>query len=195
MSNNKVREVWFIQLLDYCVPSENDDYQDNTVTKQTGAQSCGALTHDPTISIEGNRFLLTGVQPWGAESTPAQSPPPPWNAALPLLPKRYQPKPCPEVPHILICSVQTGLHPLWKVLSLYVVVQKTCAMLHWVMEESREAHVPREWLLLISFREAEFCNSAFPVTVQLHASPTICAWSGRSPHSSISSATIFSFLL
>ena len=52
-------------------------------------------------------------------------------------------------------------------------------------------HVPIEWLLRMSFREAGICRSAFPVTTQLQALPQICVWLGRSLHSSISSATIF----
>ena len=62
-------------------------------------------------------------------------------------------------------------------------------MLHWITVESREAHVPKEWLLHMSFREAEVCSSAFLVTVLFSSKhlPQICAWLGRSSHSSISS--------
>ena len=35
------------------------------VTKQTAARPHGALMHDPTISVEGNRFLFIGFQPQG----------------------------------------------------------------------------------------------------------------------------------
>ena len=45
-------------------------------------------------------------------------------------------------------------------------------MLLWIMVESREAHVLREWLLHTPFKKAEVCSLAFLVTVQLQASPT-----------------------
>lgn len=48
---------------------------DVLVTEQAGPWPRGALTHDPSISVEGNRYLLTGFQPGGTESTPAQSRP------------------------------------------------------------------------------------------------------------------------
>ena len=44
------------------------------------------------------------------------------------------------------------------------------AVLHWVMVESREAHIPKEWLLHMSFTEAEVCSSRVPVLLQ--APPT-----------------------
>ena len=92
---------------------------------------------------------------------------------------------------VLRLVAQTGLHPLWKALlwiSVTILLQQlspsgsgvgysqtpcsewfkeTCAVLHWIMVESREAHVPREWLLHTSSREAEVYGSAFLVTVQL----------------------------
>ena len=74
------------------------------ITMQTEAQPIGAFNlHDSTISVEGNRFLLTGFQTLGAESTPAQSSPFPKTQNFPCSPKDYKPKPCPEVPHVLIC--------------------------------------------------------------------------------------------
>ena len=79
------------------------------------------------------------------------------------------------------CGFQSR-HPLaaalsfriWGVLSSVSMqwFRETCAVLPWVMVESREAHNPRVWLLHTSFRQAEVCNSAFSVTVQLQASPT-----------------------
>ena len=68
------------------------------VTKQTRVGLHGTLTHDPTISVEGNSFLLTGFQPWGegAESTPAKGPPLPQDPALPLFSKRLQAKTMPR---------------------------------------------------------------------------------------------------
>ena len=62
------------------------------------------------------------------------------------------------------CGSQSR-HPLAAVLSYRIWgalssasmwwFRETCAMLHWVMVESREAHVPRQWLPNASFREAE----------------------------------------
>ena len=46
------------------LPQESD-FLCRFVTNQTRACPCVALIHDPTISVEGNRFLLTGVQPCG----------------------------------------------------------------------------------------------------------------------------------
>ena len=46
------------------------------------------------------------------------------------------------------------------------------------MVESREVHVPKEWLLHTSCREAEVCIPVYS---------SVCAWLGRSLHSSISS--------
>ena len=165
----------------------------DTVNKQTGAQPCGTLIRDPTISVEGNRSLLTGVQPQGADNTPAQSPPLPQDPAPPLLPKRLQAKtmprssPCPylflsrlhkQVPTPLECAL-VGFRVTFLSQRLSssgsgvrcsqppCSVRETCAMLSWVTVESREAHLPREWLFHTCFREAEVCDSAFPVTVQL----------------------------
>ena len=38
----------------------------HSVTEQTGACVQGTLMHDPTISVDGNRFLFTGFQPQGS---------------------------------------------------------------------------------------------------------------------------------
>ena len=114
---------------------------------------------------------------------------------------------------VLKPAVQTGLHPLWNVhlwvsespsscsSSLFQIwgtfsasmqwFRETRAVLHWVTVGSREAHVPREWLLT-SFREAEVCSSSPSQFGSKHL-PQICAWLGV-PHSSISSAAVFSRL-
>ena len=138
------------------------------------------IMHDPTISVEGNRFLFAGFQPWGAGGTPAQSPVLPQDPALPLLPTR--PKACPEVPHLLSVlkpAAQTVFHPLWKahswvsespsshsssllqdlgyvVLSLHAVVQEhmcRVALDHGGVQGG--THFPSEQPVLMSFREAE----------------------------------------
>ena len=67
-----------------------------TVTEQTEAWPCGALTHDPTISVEENRFLFTESYFRGAESAPAQSHPLPQDPVLLMLPKRLQAKTMPR---------------------------------------------------------------------------------------------------
>ena len=139
------------------------------VTEQTRLQPRGTLTHGPTISAEENRFLLTGFQPWGGAG--AETPFLPRESAVPLLPKRLQAKtmprsspfpylfliqPCKQIPILsgmCTCGFQSR-HPLTAALSFGVWgvlfsasmqwFRKTCAVLHWVMVESREAHVPRE---------------------------------------------------
>ena len=122
------------------------------VTEQTGAWPHGDLTHDPTISIEGNRFLLTGVQPWGAESTPAQSLLLPQDPELPLLPKRLKAKTMPRSSphpylsisgtrkHILSGMLTCGFpshHPLAAALSL-----RTWGALSQHLCSSSGSHVP-----------------------------------------------------
>ena len=95
---------------------------------------------------------------------------------------------------VLQLAVQTGLHPLWKVHlwvsespssrsscllqglgcavpSLHAVVQGNMCRVTLGHGGVQAGTVPREWLLRTSFREAEVCNSAFLVTVQLQASP------------------------
>ena len=83
----------------------------DNATKQTGPRPLGSSdSRAPTISAEGDRFLLAGFQPWC------------WGRGLvlrallfrallshetqnvPCSPKGYKPKPCPEVPHILTPS-------------------------------------------------------------------------------------------
>ena len=184
--------------------------QDVTVTEQTGIHPCGSLMHDPTISVEGNRLLLTGFQPQDSGlllkvlfSHEAQH--------FPCSPLGCKPKPCPEVPvslPVLKPIEQTGLHSLWKVhlwvsespsshsssllqdlgysvLSLHVVVQENICRVTLDHGGAQGAHVPREWLLCMSFREVEVSSSAFLVTVQLSSKhlSQICAWLGRSLHS------------
>lgn len=56
------------------------------VTNQTGAHPCVALMHDPTISVEGNRVLLTGVQPCGGYKHSYSEPCSPWDPTLALFP-------------------------------------------------------------------------------------------------------------
>ena len=79
---------------------------------------------------------------------------------------------------VLKPAAQTGLHPLRKVhsgvsksssshngsllqglryvvLSLHVIVQENMCMLQWITVKSGKAHVPREWPLHLSLREAE----------------------------------------
>lgn len=75
------------------------------ITMQLGVRLPVTLnSHAPKICIEGNRFLLTGFQLWGAESTPALSPPLPQDPEL-LAPLKAtsQKTPHSEVPHVLIC--------------------------------------------------------------------------------------------
>ena len=35
------------------------------ITMHTGLRPLGTLIYDPTIRVEGNRFLFTGILPWG----------------------------------------------------------------------------------------------------------------------------------
>ena len=72
-------------------------------TEQIRAWPHSALTYDPTISVEGNRFLLTGFQPWGGGCLRAlllRALLSCENHCFPCSPKGYKPKPWPEVPHI-----------------------------------------------------------------------------------------------
>ena len=79
-------------------------YQTVNVTEQGGTQPPGTLTHDPTISVEENRFFLTVFQPqdWGSERIPAQILSHE-TQSLPCSPKGYKLKPWPEVPRLLTC--------------------------------------------------------------------------------------------
>ena len=89
------------------------------VTKQTEAHSC-ALMYDPIISVEGNRFSMTGFQPQagvgGAESTPASHQVISQNHAQKFLISLS----------VLKMATQTVLHPLWKV-HLWVSESPSCS--------------------------------------------------------------------
>ena len=149
--------------------------------------------HDPTISAEGNRFLFIGFQPQGAWQHICSEPCSPMRPSTSLAPhqaiSQNHAQKCPISFSVLKTAAQTGLHPLWK--ELFWVTEstsfhrssplqdlgylssvsmqwfrETCAVLHWIMVESKAVHIPREWLLHMSFREAEVCSSAFPVRLQ-----------------------------
>ena len=96
-----------------------------------------------------------------------------------------------------LCGFQSH-HPLTAALSFRISgarssisvrwSRKICAVLHWIMVESREAHIVR---VTSPYRKTEVCDSAFPVPVQFQASLTsLGGWAG--PCSSITSATVFS---
>ena len=76
------------------------------VTMQTGALPPGVFdSHDPTICVERNSFLLIGCQHWRGVLRACLL-----RALLshetqhfPWAPKGYESKPCLEVPHFLIC--------------------------------------------------------------------------------------------
>ena len=121
-------------------------HQEIIIIKQTVVCACGALMHDSTISVEGNRFLFTGFQPLGAgaENTPAQSLVVSWDPAHPLLPTRPRSSPYPYLFLSWLCkqiSILFGkypcrfqsCHPLaatllqdleYIVLNLHVIVQE-----------------------------------------------------------------------
>ena len=90
-----------------------------SVTEQTRACPCDALMHDPTVSVEGNRFLFTGFQLCRAESSPVQSPalprPSTSHASQKAMSQNHAQKFLIS-PSVHKPAVQTGLHPLWKVL-------------------------------------------------------------------------------
>ena len=171
-----------------------------TVTEQAGAQPHGTVTHDPTISVEGNRILFTRFRPqWDWEHFRSE-PFSPRRPRASLAPQKAisttMPRSSPP-PHLFLsrlgkqvsilsgrctCGSQSP-HPLAAAVSSRVWgalfpasvqwFRETRAVLHWVVGGGVQAGtVPREWLLCTSFREAEACNSAFPATVQLQASPT-----------------------
>ena len=87
-------------------------------------------------------------------------------------------------------------HPLAVALSLQIWGTLFSATLYWFRETrytgswwTQGRHTPpREWFLHESFREAEACGSAFPVTVPFSSKhlPQLHACLGRSPQSSIS---------
>ena len=170
------------------------------MTVQTRALPPGALTDDPAISVEENRFLLTGFQPWGGgwcKGTPAQSPHFPPDPEPPLLPKRLRAKTTPRsspYPYLTLsqsreqvstpsgtcaCGFQSP-HPLAAAPSFRICgalfsastwwFRKTHAVVHGIMVESREAHGPRERLLHVSFREAEVPPLSLQTTRRLPSS-------------------------
>ena len=89
------------------------------VSERSGACACGILVHDPTINVEGNRFLLARLQPQGgAGSTPARSPVLPQDPALPLLPTRLDAKNKPSSspsPYLVLSWLYKQFSILWKV--------------------------------------------------------------------------------
>ena len=164
------------------------------VAEQTRAHPHVALMHDPTISVEGNGFLFTEFQPWLCwehSCLELCSPTRPNTSLDPhqaISQKHAQKFPIslfllkPAVPTVFLptqnlnlwVSESSSSHSRslldlrYVVLSFHVVVQKnTCRItLDHGGLESREPHIPREWLLCMSFREVEICDSAFLVTVQ-----------------------------
>ena len=121
--------------------------------------------------------------------------------------------------------LQTDLHPPWNVLlwvsespssgsssllqdlgcavlSLHVVVQQITCMLHWITVESREAHVPREWPLHMSLREAEvsilrsqfsipgISHKSVPSSAVSHTAPSALPY----PHTAPPPLSLLSFL-
>ena len=120
-------------------------------------------------------------------------------------------------PSLLKSAAQTGLHLLWKVhvwvselpssrstsllqdlgcavLSLHAVVQGNMCRVTLGHGGVQGGTVPREWLLHMSFREAEVAQHFQSSFSSKHLS-RIHAWLGRIPHSSTSSAMVLSFLL
>ena len=64
------KQLWYKNLvLDHTL--ENTA---SIVTEQIKAQPCGAITHDPVISVVGNRFLFTGFQPQGGQEHSGSEP-------------------------------------------------------------------------------------------------------------------------
>ena len=101
-----------------------------SVTEQTGAWPPGTFTYDPTISFEGNRFLLTRLQLWGDWEHFCSEPSSPTRPRPSRAPQRatsrnhVQKFPIPlSVPQPL---PQTGLPLLWK--------------LHFCVSESPSSH-------------------------------------------------------
>ena len=155
------------------------------------------MTQQLVLKEAGFYYQDSNLVGEGTESTPAQSPPLSQDPALPLLPEGYKRFPIPS--SVFSLAAQTVLHPLWKVhlwvsespsslssclrqdlgyvvLSLHVVVGETCAMLHWITVESKNARIPREWLLR---RPSEKQKSAVQHSQSQFSSkhlPQICAW-------------------
>ena len=68
-------------------------YQTVNVTEQGGTQPPGTLTHDPTISVEENRFFFNRVPTSGlGVRENSSSDPFSWDPEPPLLSKRLQAK-------------------------------------------------------------------------------------------------------
>ena len=88
------------------------------VTEQTGTRARGTLTRDPTISVEGNRLLFTGLQPQGGWEHSCSEPCFPTKASTSLAPhkavsqKHAQKFPIPL--SVLKLAAQTVLHPLCR---------------------------------------------------------------------------------
>ena len=122
----------------------------DAVTKQTGAHSRGALVYDPTISVERNRFLLTGFQPCGGcehFSSESCSPTRPGTSLAPQ--KAISQKP----PNILVCAQASCAHSLaaalpfriWGVvISLHVIVQEYMRCVTLDHGEVQERHKSQE---------------------------------------------------
>ena len=89
-----------------------------SVIKQTGVWPPGTFTYDPTTGVEGNRGLLLGFQPWGAESTPAPALFCHETQNFSCSPKGYKPNHVQKfsIPlHVPYPVPHSDLHPLWKV--------------------------------------------------------------------------------
>ena len=89
------------------------------VTEQTGARPHGTLTHDPIVSVEENRFLLTGFQPRGYWERFCSEPSSPVRTSTSLAPEKatsqsYAQK-FPVSLSVLTTAVQTDPHPLQNV--------------------------------------------------------------------------------
>ena len=177
-----------------------------SVTEQAGAQPHGTVTHDPTISVEGNRILFTGFQPqWDWEHFRSE----PFSLRRPtasLAPQKAisttMPRSSPS-PHLFLSrlckqvSIPSGRctcgsqsrHPLAAAVSSRVWgalfpasmqwFRETCAVLHWVMVGSRQAQSQESGF---SARPSEKQKSATQHSWSQFSSkhlPRICAWLGR----------------
>ena len=92
-----------------------------SVTVQHGVRMPVTLnSHDPKMCIEGNRFLLTGLQFWGGWGRSCSEPSSPTRPRAPLAPPKAisQKSLHSEVPislSVLKPVMQADLHPLWDV--------------------------------------------------------------------------------